>query len=66
MGWELPGGTATGGFFRYANSFRHHSAEMTIGSMVYGGTFDRHPTSPCSPKNSMWLGSHTLLTHREA
>jgi hypothetical protein len=37
MGWERPGSTGAGGFFRYANSFRHQAAEMTIGAMVYGG-----------------------------
>jgi predicted TIM-barrel fold metal-dependent hydrolase len=43
MGWERPGSTGSGGFFRYANSFRHHAAEMMVGAMVYGGVFGRHP-----------------------
>jgi predicted TIM-barrel fold metal-dependent hydrolase len=43
MGWERPGSTGTGGFFRFANSFRHQAAEMMIGALVYGGVFGRHP-----------------------
>ena len=42
-GWEQPGGTGSGGFFRYANAFRNHAAEMAIGALAYGGVFGRHP-----------------------
>jgi predicted TIM-barrel fold metal-dependent hydrolase len=42
-GWELPGGTGIGGFFRYANCLRHHAAEMMLAGMIYGGVFGRHP-----------------------
>ena len=42
-GWNQAGGTGVGGFFRYANSMRHQSAEMMLGSLVYGGVFGRHP-----------------------
>jgi predicted TIM-barrel fold metal-dependent hydrolase len=42
-GWELPGGTGTGGFFRYANCLRHQAAEMMLAGMIYGGVFGRHP-----------------------
>jgi predicted TIM-barrel fold metal-dependent hydrolase len=42
-GWELPNGTGLGGFFRFANSFRHQAAEMMLGAMLYGGVFGRHP-----------------------
>jgi predicted TIM-barrel fold metal-dependent hydrolase len=42
-GWNQPGGTGLGGFFRYANSMRHQSAEMLLAGMIYGGVFGRHP-----------------------
>ena len=42
-GWNRPGGTGVGGFFRYANSMRHQAAEMMLGGMVYAGVFGRHP-----------------------
>jgi predicted TIM-barrel fold metal-dependent hydrolase len=42
-GWNQPGGTGVGGFFRYANSMRHQAAEMMLAGMVYGGVFGRHP-----------------------
>lgn len=40
---ELAGGTGLGGFFRFANSFRHQAAEMMLGALLYGGVFGRHP-----------------------
>jgi predicted TIM-barrel fold metal-dependent hydrolase len=42
-GWNQPGGTGLGGFFRYANSMRHQAAEMMLAGMLYGGVFGRHP-----------------------
>jgi predicted TIM-barrel fold metal-dependent hydrolase len=42
-GWNLDGSTGSGGFFRFANAFRNHAAEMLIGAMVFGGVFGRHP-----------------------
>ena len=42
-GWNQPGGTGVGGFFRFANSMRHQAAEMMLAAMVYGGVFGRHP-----------------------
>jgi predicted TIM-barrel fold metal-dependent hydrolase len=42
-GWNQPEGTGLGGFFRFANSLRHHAAEMMLAGMVYGGVFGRHP-----------------------
>ncbi len=42
-GWNEPGGTGLGGFFRFANSMRHQAAEMMLAGMLYGGVFGRHP-----------------------
>jgi predicted TIM-barrel fold metal-dependent hydrolase len=42
-GWELEGGAGLGGFFRFANSIRHHSAELMLAAMIYGGVFGRNP-----------------------
>lgn len=42
-GWNQPGGTGLGGFFRFANSMRHQPAEMLLACLLYGGVFGRHP-----------------------
>ena len=46
VGWELPGGAGLGGFFRFANSLRHHTAEMMLAAMLYGGVRPPPEASP--------------------
>jgi predicted TIM-barrel fold metal-dependent hydrolase len=43
IGWDLPGGAGVSGLSRLANTRRTHVAEDLLASMLYGGTFARHP-----------------------
>ena len=43
IGWDLEGGAGIGGLARLANTRREMTAQNLLISMLYGGTFARHP-----------------------
>lgn len=43
IGWDQPGGAGVTGLSRLGNTRRTHIVEDLLASMLYGGTFARHP-----------------------
>jgi predicted TIM-barrel fold metal-dependent hydrolase len=43
IGWDRPGGAGVSGLTRLANTQRTHTAQNLLVSMLFGGTFHRHP-----------------------